>query len=64
MRKYDLTINSNGRINAMTRGFFEHVNSLSLAPLPEFTEKGKYRIETKEYQQHKEKFDKWIEKAQ
>ena len=44
--KYDLRINSHGNAEAMTFGFFEKTNALSLRPWDDndYTYIGKYRI--------------------
>ena len=47
----------------MRGGFFEHVNGLSLSPMPELVEIVDYRISKKEYENRRETFDEFLRRA-
>lgn len=61
-RLYDLALGSNGKVKVWNRGFFEHTNEMSLAPMPELIEAGIYRFSKKEYEANKAVFDKFFKR--
>lgn len=58
--KYDTFLEAN-RVRRMSRGFFEHVHSLSMSKKDiEFVEIGKDRFIKEEYEKNQEIFDKFL----
>ena len=58
--KYDLRINSKCKIDMMTRGFFEHINGLSLTPMPEMIEVENFRFCKSDCERHPKLFDEFL----
>ena len=58
--KYDLRINSRGKVDAMKRGFLDKTATDN----QEYVEFGDYRIDKQQYESKKAKFDEYLKRVE